>query len=213
MKPLDGVYLVIDPKQEWNSLLDKLHSALRGGINIVQIWNHWQPDLQQHSKLQFVKEVKALAGQFGVPVLMHDDWELAQDADLEGVHFDQVPDRFDLIKDALATRHIGLTVGNDLNLIAWAEEQSLSYISFCAVFPSPSVSSCEIVDQENIRKARKITRLPIFLSGGIRPENLVRLKHLSFDGIAIISGVLSAESPEEAVKQYLEKLKEFEIAL
>ena len=206
MKPLKGVYLVIDPKQEWGVLLDKLHSALRGGIDVVQIWNHWQPGLERHLKLAFVGEVKALAGPFGVPVLMHDDWELAIDANLQGVHFDQVPDGFDLVKEALTGKYIGLTVGNDLKLIAWAEEQSLSYISFCAVFPTPSVGSCEIVDQANIRKARAITRLPIFLSGGIRPENLVRLKQLSFDGVAIISGVLSADNPEEAVKQYLEKL-------
>ena len=212
MKQLKGVYLVIDPKQEWNLLLDKLHSALKGGVNVVQVWNHWQAGLEQNSILGFIKEVKALAGQFDVPVLINDDWELALNANLHGVHFDQVPDRFGLIKDALANRYIGLTVGNDLNLIAWAEKQSLSYISFCAVFPSPSVSICEIVDQENIRKAREITQLPIFLSGGIRHGNLIRLKHLSFDGIAVISGVLDAANPEEAVKQYFEKLKKFEIA-
>jgi thiamine-phosphate pyrophosphorylase len=68
------------------------------------------------------------------------------------------------------------------------------------------------VDQENIRRARSITRVPIFLSGGIRRENLGRLQHLSFDGIAIISGILNAADPESAVKQYLETLTALEIA-
>ncbi len=212
MKWLKGIYLVIDPNQEWEVLLGKLHAALKGGVNIVQIWNHWQPHLGRHSKLKFISEVKALADPFGVPVLMHDDWELALDAGLQGVHFDEVPDKFHLVKKALPTRFIGLTVGNDLELIAWAEEQALSYISFCAVFPSSSVSSCELIDQENISLARKITRLPIFLSGGIQTGNLARLKHLSFDGIAVISGILSAANPEEAVRQYWKKLKALEIA-
>ena len=210
MKRLQGVYLVIDPKQSWQLLLQKLEAALKGGIQVVQIWDHWSDGISRDLKKEFANDVKTLAHRFEVPVLMHDDWQFASEAGLDGVHFDTAPDNIDEVKAQLRDHYIGLTVGNDLQQIRWADKMGLSYISFCAVFPSPSVDSCEIVDQENIKAARQITDLPIFLSGGITKDNLSHLQMLAFEGIAVISGVLSAPDPEEAVVAYLQELKKLE---
>ncbi|MEL7145268.1 MAG: thiamine phosphate synthase [Bacteroidota bacterium] len=210
MKKLQGVYLVIDPKQNWEQLLEKLEAALKGGIQIVQIWDHWQTDVTKSDKLRFAEAVKRLASVRSVPVLMHDDWMFAKEANLDGVHFDNAPDNIEEVRQALANCYIGITVGNDRSLIEWAEANALSYISFCAVFPSPSVDSCEIVDQQVIKETKNVTDMPVFLSGGITISNLQKLAELSFDGVAVISGVLSAENPEQAVRDYvseLEKLK------
>jgi len=49
--------------------------------------------------------------------------------------------------------------------------------------------------------------MPIFLAGGIRPENIGKLKELSFDGIAVISGVMGSDNPDEAVREYVKQLK------
>ncbi len=207
MKTLQGVYLVIDPAQSWDKLLPKLQAALEGGINIVQVWNHWHEEIETTQKLAFIAQVKALADSYGVPVLMHDDWQLAQQAAMVGVHFDRLPDQFEAIQQTAKLQHIGVTVGNDLSLIRWAASHKLSYISFCAIFPSPSVATCEIVKQEHIKQARKIVDCPIFLSGGITTENLEQLKGLPFDGIAVISGILNADNPKQAVIDYIEKIE------
>ena len=209
VRRLNGVYLVIDPKQDWPQLLEKLHAALKGGISIVQIWDHWQENVDPVQKLGFATQVKELAGRFSVPVLMHDDWHFAQQADLDGVHFDVAPDNMEEVQKTLGGKYIGLTVGNDLERIKWADANHLAYISFCAVFPSPSVDSCEIVDQSVIKETRKVTDMPVFLSGGITKANLPSLSALSFDGIAVISGILSADNPEVAVREYLSELKKF----
>ena len=207
MKKLHGIYLVLDPSQEWGILLKKLHSALKGGVQIIQIWNHWEVDISQAEKLRFINRVKELAQQFHVSVLMHEDYELALEADLDGVHFDHMPKNFESIKNSLKGKYIGMTVGNDPNKIAWADKQKLAYISFCSMFPSSSVTSCEIVDQQSVIKAREITDLPIFLSGGISPHNLKALSQLPFSGVAIISGIMSSDNPERAVRQYLAEIE------
>ncbi|MEP2771906.1 MAG: thiamine phosphate synthase [Fulvivirga sp.] len=204
MKQLAGIYLVIDPKQPWESLLQKLQMALEGGINILQVWNHWPEKVSEDQKLEFIKRVKSLTDAYEVPVIMHDDWQLAQRANMDGVHFDDPPEQLSMI-DLL---YIGITVGNDLERIQWAAANEVSYISFCAIFPSPSVAACDIVDQNKIKQARKIIKCPIFLSGGLTDNNLDQLRDLPFDGIAVISGILNAESPKQAVKDYIEKLNE-----
>lgn len=207
MKKLEGLYLVLDPKKDEKLLLEKLEKSLKAGVNVVQIWNHWDPDLSRSGQIRFCVKVKELAQKSGAPVLINEDWKLGIQADLDGVHFDQVPEDWKKIKSQIDGKLIGLTVGNNLDLISWAEQNGLSYISFCSVFLSSSVDTCELVQPENIQKARELTRMPIFLSGGIKPENLHLLENYSYEGVAVISGVLNSKEPETAVNLYLSKMK------
>lgn len=208
MKTLEGVYLVIDPAQPWEALLDKLRAALEGGINIVQVWNHWAVGISDYQKIDFISRVKSLTDTYSVPLLMHDDWQLAQKTNMAGVHFDHLPVELAVIRRTTDLQYIGITVGNDLDLIRWAANYQLSYISFCAIFPSPSVSTCDIVYQTKIKQAREIIDCPIFLSGGLTYENLDQLSDVPFDGIAVISGILNAQNPKNAVVDYIEKLRQ-----
>ncbi|WP_168797655.1 thiamine phosphate synthase [Neolewinella litorea] len=210
MKRPHGVYLVVDPKRDWPELLRQLARALEGGLGLVQVWDHWTEGISRKQQLDFLGEVAARCGEYGVPVLMHEDWALALEAELQGVHFDEIPADLATIRTALGGKIIGVTVGNDPVKIKRAGELGADYISFCAVFPSSSVGSCEIVRPENIRAARTVTDVAIFVSGGIRPGNLSRLAGLDFDGVAVISGILDAADPAAAVNAYhlaLQKLK------
>jgi thiamine-phosphate pyrophosphorylase len=207
MKKLEGLYLVLDPKKDETLLLEKLEKSLKAGVNVVQIWNHWDPDLSRAGQIRFCIKVKELAQKSGTPVLINEDWKLGIQADLDGVHFDQVPEDWKKIRSKIDGKLIGITVGNNLDLISWADQNRLSYISFCSVFLSSSVDTCELVQPENIQKARELTRMPIFLSGGINPENLHLLENYSYEGVAVISGVLNSKEPETAVNLYLSKMK------
>lgn len=207
MNKLSGIYLVIDPSQNWEDLLLKTQQALEGGVKILQIWDHWKKGISREEKKTFCSEIKKLATSFHVPVILNEDWELANETNLDGLHLDQIPTNFDEIREALKGKILGLTVSNQEDLIIWAEKNQLSYISFCSVFPSNSVDTCELVKPESIKKARKLTSLPIFLSGGISLENLEKLNRFTYDGIAVISGILSANDPKIATQDYLKKSK------
>lgn len=207
MKKLQGLYLVLDPAKEEDTLLTSLRQALAGGVGLVQIWNHWPSGFSEKEKLELAKKIKAIGGEYAVPVLMNEDFELALEAGLDGVHFDRIPEDWKEIQPGLRDKFTGITVGNDLDLVRWAHENGLSYISFCSVFPSSSVDTCELVDPESIRMARGLTPIPIFLSGGIRPENLSQLECYSYAGIAVISGILGAADPKQAANDYLQKMK------
>lgn len=207
MKKLQGLYLVLDPAKDEESLLAGLRQSLAGGVGLVQIWNHWAAAFSRQEKLKLIGKVQAVAQRYSVPVLINEDWELALDAGLHGVHFDGIPDNWKEIQLALQGKLIGITVGNDLDLVRWADENRLSYISFCSVFASSSVTTCELVTPESIQVARELTQIPIFLSGGIRPENLPQLEKHSYQGIAVISGILGAVDPKQAASDYLEKMK------
>ena len=207
MKKLQGLYLVLDPAKEEDSLLTSFRQALIGGVGLVQIWSHWPVGLSGKEKLDLTNKIKAIAGEHAVPVLVNEDFELALEAGLDGVHLDRIPENWKEIQPRLRDKLTGITVGNDLDLVRWAHENELSYISFCSVFPSNSVDTCELVDPASIRMARRLTSIPIFLSGGIRPENLPELEKYSYEGVAVISGILGAADPKQAAHDYLQKMK------
>ncbi len=197
-----GIYLVLDPAMETQLLLNKLANALAGGLQVVQIWNNWQP---RTDKLALIAEIYQLCHAYHVPVLINEEWELlAQTSYLQGVHFDAIPPNIAAIRRATGKPFIaGITCSGNLDTVAWAHEHHFSYVSFCAMFPSISAGSCDIVMPETVKAARSITGMPIFVSGGITPENITALKKLTpFDGVAVISGILSAENPQQQVKQY-----------
>lgn len=201
---LSGIYLVVDPAMDHATIFDKVTQALDAGIDILQIWNHWPDGMQQADKEQLVTYLVESATDYNVPVLINEEWELLKSTKLDGVHFDAVPDDFELIRREIGRDFIaGITCSNDLDVVRWADRHGLDYISFCAMFPSPSVSSCEIVRPETVQKAREQTELPLFLSGGITPNKIDgELNELDFNGVAVISGILNANAPDRRTTEY-----------
>jgi len=196
-----GVYLVIDPSMNQPDLFKKLEQALEEGISVIQIWDHWKNPCE---KEEVIRKICNLCHAFYVPVLINNAWELLHSLPLDGVHFDKIPDNYDLIKRSLKKGSIiGLTCNNELSEIKWAEEHALSYISFCSIFPSLTSNSCDLVSFDTIKKAREITSMPLFLAGGIRLDNMKKLKELDYDGIAVISGIMNSENPAQTTKLYL----------
>ncbi|HKJ31446.1 MAG TPA: thiamine phosphate synthase [Balneolales bacterium] len=201
-----GLYLVVDPKPGLDSVLPKVEAAIRGGVDIIQIWDHWSEEQNQE---EFIQKICALAHRYGIPVFINEKWSWLKETPLDGVHFDQIPVDITFIRNEIDKPFLtGLTCGNDLERIHWAVQNGINYISFCAMYPSPSVSSCDIVRFKTVQEARKLTDIPIFASGGIRPDNIHSLLSLGVKGIAVISGILKSESPEEAARKYKQALEQ-----
>lgn len=202
-RDLRGIYLVVDPSVEHVVVLEKVRQALEGGVGILQVWNNWAEDISKEEKEALINDILSTADEFDVPVLINDEWELLKTTGLEGVHFDAVPQDFEVIKEEIGRDFIaGITCSNDLEVVRWADENGFDYVSFCAMFPSPSVGSCEIVSPETVRKARQLTDLPLFLSGGITPEKIREMDGLDFNGVAVISGILNADIPKHKTSEY-----------
>lgn len=203
-KVLGGIYLVIDPSIDLEALFSKLRLALEQGVAVVQIWEHWDNVLEKEN---LVTDICNLCHMHQVPVLINNAWELVNRLPLSGVHFDVAPKNFDFIKKSLADDFIiGLTCGNDLADVDWADRNALDYISFCSIFPSSTSNSCELISFDTIRRARELTTMPIFLAGGISLGNMEKLQDLNFDGIAVVSGIMDSSDPAQTTISYLELL-------
>jgi thiamine-phosphate pyrophosphorylase len=197
-----GLYLVVDPQPGITHVLPKINAALKGGANIIQIWNNWHKD---QSQPKFIKQVCHLAHQFNVPVLINENWALLKTLPLDGVHFDAAPENWNQIKVEIDRPFLsGLTCGNDFSPINWAIKNQFDYISFCSMFPSSTANSCELIKPETVSNARRLTSMPIFVAGGITRETIPKLYALGINGIAIVSAIMKAEDPEIAARNFKE---------
>jgi thiamine-phosphate pyrophosphorylase len=203
-----GIYLVVDPQMETDVLFENTRQALEGGVNVFQIWNNWPESYDQASKVAFINQLLELTNSYNVPVLINNEWELMRETELAGVHFDEIPADIKSIRLQIPrTFYVGITCGNDRKKIRAVQNLEVDYISFCSMFPSSSVDTCEIVNPDNVAFARLYLNLPIFVSGGITPNNASSLMGCGADGIAVISGILNAENPKKAAEAYQKALK------
>jgi len=196
---LQGLYLVVDPTLPHHRLLGIVEKALKGGVDVLQLWGATEQN--KGETLGLAKNLLNLSKDYDVPLLINNDLQLAKEVGAHGVHMDG----YDItpldVRKALGKQSIiGYTVGNDLERVKWAETVGANYVSFCAVFPTPSVAQCEIIPLHTIRLAKSITRIPVFASGGINLDNAHLVLETGVDGIAVVSSILKALDPEQAAK-------------
>ncbi|RDC56556.1 thiamine phosphate synthase [Pedobacter chinensis] len=201
----NGIYLIVDPSMDRDRLLNKLKEIVHEEIAAIQIWDNFNPN---ENLVEFINEILNLCHPKNIPVLINNRWELLKDTNLDGVHFDEVQDNIRQLKDELGKEIItGITCNNDLSIIKWANENGLDYISFCSMFPSSTANSCELINFNTVKEAKKITSLPVFLAGGIKHENIEMLNELNYSGIAVVSGIMNTDNPVEVLKKYQQKIK------
>lgn len=193
---LKGLYLVVPV----GTPRERVEAALRGGVDVVQLW---RPRSIPHEEARrWGRDLCALTRRFGVPLLVHEDADLARALGADGVHLDGDAPLPEAVRRELGGRAlVGYTCGRGLLKAEWAERVGADYISFCALFPSPSAGeACELVPLETVREAKRRLKIPVFASGGITPENVARVRETGADGVAVISAVLDAPDPEAAVR-------------
>lgn len=195
-----GVYIVIDPAMDQSLLRSRIGRLINEDLAAIQIWDNFD---KVKSISEILAEIIHLYKDTRVPILVNNRWELLKEFDLDGVHFDTIPDNWMHINNNIGRNFIkGVTLTNDLTIATKAESLQFDYLSFCSIFPSQTSTSCELVDITTIHKCKELSTLPIFLSGGITPQNIQTLKSIAFDGVAVVSGIMNTADTLSSWKEY-----------
>lgn len=200
-----GIYLIIDPSMNEEKLLSKLELVLKGNICAIQIWDHFK---EKENSKKLLTKIFELTSKTQIPVLMNNQWEFLEDFPFDGIHFDEIPPNLNEIKEKIGRSFIlGITCNKDLEQITQAEKLQFDYLSFCSMYPSSTANSCELVSFETVKQAKKIFSGKIFLAGGINEENINSFQSLDYDGIAMVSGLMTSENPLEILKTISKSIK------
>jgi thiamine-phosphate pyrophosphorylase len=171
--------------------LDAVRRALDGGIAMLQY--RAKPPLPEEAA-----HLVALGRQYGVPVIINDDADLARRVGAAGVHLgrgDAAPPPRQ--KDFL----VGVSCYDDLAIARGAVAAGADYIAFGSVFASPTKPQAVRSPLSLFAEARALG-VPLCAIGGITLENAPQLVAAGADLLAVITDLFDAPDITTRARDY-----------
>ena len=156
-------------------------------------------------KMIIGKRIKRICKKFNVKFLINDDVFLAKKLEADGCHLGQKDMNILDARKVLGNKIIGITCHNSINLAKDAIKSKADYIAFGA-FNSSKTKKIKYKASTNlIKKAKKLTKIPIVAIGGINFNNYKNLL-LNKANFLAISGYIWKNKklkPNEAIKKLI----------
>lgn len=203
--PIDySLYLVTDTGLAAARGLEALAAAaVRGGVTCVQLR---EKACDSRTFFDRASRLKNLLTPRGIPLIINDRIDIALAVGAEGVHLGQT----DLpltaaraILDRCPDRRmiIGISAESVADATA-AEEAGADYISVSPVFDTPTkTDTAPALGLEGVAAVRRAVGRPVVGIGGIGLSNAGAVIAAGADGVAVVSAILSAPSPETAARE------------
>lgn len=190
------LYAVTD--RSWlgeKTLSQQVEEALQGGVTMLQLR---EKDLEQDAFLEEALAVKALCRRFCVPFLIDDDVPLALRCGADGVHVGQSDMEAGEVRARIGPDKIlGVSV-QTVSQAVLAQEAGADYLGVGAVFSTSTKLDADTVSFDTLRKICAAVDIPVVAIGGINTENLLELSGSGIAGVAVVSAIFAAPSPQAA---------------
>jgi thiamine-phosphate pyrophosphorylase len=173
----------------------RLDSALRGGVDIVELLDSGQSDSEL---LEAAAKLRPICERHGALLMLNNRPGLVSGAGADGVHIDRAG--LDLT-EARATIGPDKLLGTSTHSgqeIDEAQQQPLDYISVGPVHATPIRPNASPVGHALLTYASRNSRLPFFAVGGIEPHNTGAVAAAGAQRIAVVRAITESSDPERA---------------
>jgi thiamine-phosphate pyrophosphorylase len=173
----------------------RLESALRGGVDLVQLR---MKDAGDAEILEAAARFKTLAAEYGALFLLNDRPDLAVEADADGVHVGQDDTSVDQARREIGPdRILGLSThtAQDVDSV---RSDTVDYIGVGPVFATPTKPGRLAVGPGLVEYAAANAQVPFFAIGGLDQTNLDQVVRAGAERIAVVRAIADAADPERA---------------
>jgi thiamine-phosphate pyrophosphorylase len=200
------LYLVTDRNQTGGrDLLWVLEQALDGGIKAVQLR---EKDLSGRDLFSLAERSHKLCQAYDAALYINDRADVAMAIDAAGVQLSKASLPIVTARALLGPQKIIGASTHSLQEAREAEQNGADFVLFGPVYFTASKSAYGA--PQGLPALKTIVdniSLPVYAIGGIKPENIESTKKLGVRGVALISAIVSAESPKEAAAKMLRQLR------
>lgn len=194
------LYLVTD---EQDQLLQRVERALQGGVTCVQLR---RKNISTRQLLEEAKQLKKCCQQYQVPLIINDRADIAVLCEADGLHLGQsdlpIAEARKLVGDDM---WIGITA-KTVEQAKQAEQEGANYLGVGAIFPTTTKKDTIILSEENWLEIIHSVSIPSVLIGGITLKTLPQIKNKVPAGVAVVSGIMSAEDPFVTAREFRNQL-------
>lgn len=195
------LYLVTnsDKFENDDAFLDAVASALKGGVDILQLREKTMP---ANRIIELGKKIKLLCAEYGATFIVNDRVDIAYVLEADGVHLGQ---------DDMDVESARKILGNNaiIGVSTHAPEQAqkavadeADYIGMGPVFTTPTKPGRKSVGLEYVEWVSNNIDIPAFAIGGIDLDNVNEVIEHGAKRIAVVRAIINAENPEYAAKQF-----------
>ena len=188
---LRGLYAVTP---EGADLEQKVRHALEGGVALLQY-------RRKQRSLSEARSIVRMAREFGVPVIINDDVELALEVDADGAHLGRDDGDLDAARHRLEGKILGASCYNDLDLARAAAAAGADYVAFGSVFASSTKPQAVRAPLSLFTRSRALG-LPIAAIGGITLGSAREVIDAGADLLAVIADLFEAPDIRSRAAQY-----------
>lgn len=194
--------LVTDrPLSRGRSLTDIVAAAVQGGVTMVQLR---EKDSETREFLEHAHALKALLKPLGVPLIINDRVDIALAVDAEGVHVGQTDMPVEIVRSLIGPgKIIGLSITNATQIVR-PDAQAVDYLGIGPLYAQTTKGNASTpLGVAGFGKLRALTQKPVMAIGGLKPDNSAGVLAAGANGLAVVSGIVSADDPQAAAQAFM----------
>lgn len=193
------LYLVTDRHVATGGISEAVGSALRGGVDLVQLR---EKDLPTDRLYELAGALLRRTREHGARLLINDRVDVALATGADGVH---LPGDSFKIEDARALLGPHKIIGVSTHSVEQAQRAATAgadFVVFGPIFDTPSKRPFGApLGLERLRQVVRAVEIPVIAIGGIESSNAASITATGCAGVAVIRSVLAASHPETAARE------------
>lgn len=182
-------------------LVDVVAAAVQGGVTMVQLREKNAPT---RAFLEDARALKALLAPLNVPLIINDRADIALAVDADGVHVGQKDMPVEIVRQMVGPgKIIGLSITNH-EQIARPDAGQTDYLGLGPLYLQQTKSDAATpLGVEGFRALRAATTKPVVAIGGLKADNSGPVIAAGANGLAVVSGIVSADDPKAAAQAFI----------
>ena len=185
--------------------MDVCGTALQAGVRAIQLR---EKDLPTRSLLTMARELSQLTRPSGATLVINDRIDLALVLGTRAVHLPVRGASPSVARRLLGGNALIASSAHSADEAVQAEAAGADFVVLGPIFDTLTKRAFgPPIGLEELQRARRRCRIPLFGIGGITPERVHEVQRAGAHGVAVVSRVMSADDVERACIDFLTALK------
>ena len=210
MKRFDtSLYFITDSTNYTEEeFLYRVEQALQGGVTLLQLR---EKNKSTREYIELAVKVQEITKRYNVPLIIDDRVDVALAIDAEGVHVgaEDMP-----VATARKLMGADKIVGATAKTVPWAKEayeQGADYLGVGAIYPTTTKVKTVLTSTDTLRDICNAVPIPANAIGGLNKGNIDVLAGIPIAGICVVSAIMKADDPKQAVTELKTRAKELQL--
>ncbi len=186
------------------SLYEQVEEALKGGITCLQLR---EKNLSDEDFLKEAIQIKALCNKYMVPFFINDNVEVAIKSGADGIHVGQDDMAAGRVRELVGDKMMIGVSAHSVKEAVEAVKNGADCLGVGAIFSTSTKKDASVLDLKVVADICKAVDVPVVAIGGIKKDNISKLKGTGVDGVALVSAIFAADDIKAECEE-LRKLSE-----